>query len=247
MHNLKRAAVPILAIGLALILSSCHALRLVDDFGVAYSSGTPFAINVYDGAHGSQGTGLVWADINSNCVSGVSGGDWGDVGSSETDIHQIGGSGPYYPYFTTLGTPPSSATVNCLLAEMQDDPNVSNDNESLLCSDNGTSSPDCQDPDGGGMGTYQLMSTETDAYQAAIDTYDEAEAYIVAVRDVYDQDSNTGAGTGCLAVAGQRCVKDPGSPGSAQRVPCGVAIRWDSNWVTGLTNNRTAALVPSCF
>lgn len=240
MVRLKRFTPAAAILAVAFLLTGCHALRSYTDIVVSPSTGTPFALSLRTGSHGDSGDGLVWADIDSTCVSGVSGGSWGDVGSSVDAIAQVGGTGSYYSVLTSLGTPPSSATVNCMLAEVGDDPNSSNDNESLICDDTYTAEPDCQDPDGGGQGHYTVNSNATDFYQSALDSYSKMEAYIVLVRDREVEDGQTGGGsTGtCTEVAYRRCISDPSNPFNTNTfAPNCTAIRIDSTWIAGTTNS----------
>jgi hypothetical protein len=248
-RHLRRFAAPLAIVAVTALLTSCHALRFYTDIVVYPATGTTGTLSLRTGAHGDSGDGLVWVDINSNCVNGIDGGDWGDVGSSVDAIAQVGGSGPYYSILTSLGTPPSEETVNCMLDEIQDDPEDEGDNESIICNDTGTAEPDCQDPDGAGMGYYQLNSDATGFYQAAFDTYAEVEAYIVLVRDREVEDGQTGGGAPgtCSEVAYRRCIEDPMNPGTGfTYAPNCIGIRIDSTWVTGTTNGRTASWQRLC-
>lgn len=232
----KRLIAPASAVlSAAVLLAGCHAQRFGQDIQYSYDTGTgaPVYFELNEDANVSpaqEGISHVWQDINNNCVTGVSGGDWGDVGSS-TDALVSG-----HVVLTSLGTAPSAATVNCMIAEIADDPNVNGDNESLVCDDYGTNN-DCQDPDGGGMGTYQIMNAETDYYQATLDNYAKVENLIVLVRDWADEDASIGiSASGACPNQGARCIDDPTGPNAP---PQCAAFRNDGTWITATTNGRT--------
>jgi hypothetical protein len=229
-----------------LVAASCHAQRFGQDvrFYRDINTGVLFygEVDQYAATDPGEGVDHIWTDINDNCVTGISGGDWGDVGSS---VDALSATTPQWPILTSLGTPPSSATVNCMIAEIGDDPNDSGDNESLICNDYGTAN-DCQNPDGAGQGYYQIMTQETDFYQEAFSDYAEVETLIVLVRDWAVEDGNTGSGSGCEAIAGKRCVASPAQP-SAKTAPGCIPFRIDSTWKTNMTNGRSATWERVCL
>lgn len=235
----KRFGVIAGIIAVTALITGCHALRYNQDVYVYYDgNGDPYSMVLRQyGTHQTTDADfqhIVWNDINTTCVNGVTGGSWGDVGSSTDTLSSI--SNIYY--ISNFGTAPSTATIDCVRAEILDDPNSNNDNESIICNDPNTAN-DCQDPDGGGQGHYQLMGDETDAYQlwAAGDSNTGGDvrarttAFIVGIRDWYDEDANTGSGSsGCLATAGARCL-------GSYYVGCG-AMRIDSTWLTAVGNSK---------
>lgn len=214
-----------LAAVIAMVAAGCQAQRNQQDVYTFYASGVPFSmqINEADVPMGLEQDGYehIWNDINQTCVTALNEdedegttGSWGTVGSS-TNATQANDSNPAtieHVYLTSLGTVPSEDTVNCFIDEVTDDPEDDDDNESLVCDDAGTD-PDCQDPDGGGMGTYQILSAETDFYQAALaSSYAEAEHTIVLIRDYFSETITDPIGGG------------PGAPGC-------IAARNDTAWL----------------
>lgn len=241
MHRyIKRFGLSVGVLAVALLLTSCHALRENQDTYTYYDgNGAVYSMILrQSGTHQTTDPDfqhIVWNDINQTCVNNVTGGSWGTVGSS-THTAASGISNVYY--ISNFGTPPSTATIDCVRDEILDDPNSSNDNESIICNDPNTAN-DCQDPDGGGTGTYKLLSSETDAYQAMAagdstvggDVRARTTAFIVGIRDWYTDNSNTGSGaSGCTATAGARCL-------GTYYVACGV-MRHDSTWLTAVGNGK---------
>lgn len=243
----KRFAVIAGIVAVTAVLTGCQALRFQQDITFNQTDDTATYFEIEKHSSGGEGYDLLWNDINETCVDTLNEdedegtvGSWGDVGSA-TDAWD---STNNVNYLTSLGTAPSEDTVNCFMDEVLDDPEIEDDNESLVCDDGGTD-PDCQDPDGGGQGTYQIMSWQTDTYQSTVaSTYARAENTIVLIRDWLYEDANTGSGSGCMAVAGQRCIGRLGA--SHVTVNC-AAFRWDSTWITNLTNGRTGTWVNICL
>lgn len=251
MKLIKRFGVIAGIVGVMAVISGCQALRHYQDVDVFYDGGgAVFTLVLQQDGYGDA-QNIIWNDINTTCVSGVTGGDWGDVGSS-TDAYN---STLDVSYITNFGTAPSNATIDCVRDEILDDPNVNNDNESLICNDPNTAN-DCQDPDGGGMGTYKIETAESDAYQlfAAGDgggsnVRARTTAFIVGIRDWYYEDANAGTGSGCLATAGKRCIGSAASGGNTgiYAVNCG-AMRNDSTWLAavGQSEGQTFAWARIC-
>lgn len=222
----------------ALLLAGCHAQRFQQDVTVTYLDTAVYSMEIewIDVVNGPEKDGLehIVGDITENCVDALNEdenegtvGSWGTVGSS-TDTTVSGhprlvrdGSGD------PTGTNPSEDTIACALDEWQDDPNVSNDNESLICDDASTAD-DCQDPDGGGMGTYKIMNAETDWYQAAFNTRAEMLTLLVLVRDYQTEGG------------GARSISDGGNG-----APNCIAVRQDSGW-TGANDGVTAEWRRTC-
>jgi hypothetical protein len=246
----RRAGALAMVSALALAASACQAQRINQDVFVSYDGSAVYSeqINEFDApGQARDGYEHIWNDINTTCVTALNEdedegtvGSWGTVGSS-TNATQANDSNPStveHVYLTSLGTVPSEDTVNCFMNEVLDDPESETDNESLVCGDTNTAN-DCQDPDGGGMGTYEILNDESDFYQAALATdggtpsYAFAEHTVVLIRDYFnavpscDTDSNPST-PNATGVAG--CITDP-QGGGAGPVGCIIA-RMDSSWLT---------------
>lgn len=228
----RRAPALAIAAAIMLVAVACQAQRNQQDVYTFYASGLPFSmqINEADVPMGLEQDGYehIRDDVQETCVDALNEdedegttGSWGTTGSS-TNATQSNDSNPAtieHNYLTSLGTVPSEDTVNCFMAEVLDDPEDEDDPESLVCDDAGTD-PDCQDPDGGGTGTYKILADESAFYQEALaETYSEAEYTLVLVRDYFSE-----------------TITDPigGSPGA----PGCIAARIDSAWLADKPSNR---------
>jgi hypothetical protein len=153
---------------MVLVAVGCHSQRAGQD--VAFeTSGSPATISwmvVRDDANYPSvnpsfpvdGIKHIYNDANDNC-----GGTWGTVGSGHT-------------------SPPDSTKVNCFMDEVNDDPNVSGDHQSIVCDDTGTAN-DCDTTDGN-SNTAAPNQLATTYYQYGIaGTYARAERTLEWVRD----------------------------------------------------------------
>jgi hypothetical protein len=164
---MRKTAYGVLAAICVILAVACHAQRAGQD--VAFeTSGTPATVSwmvVRDDANYPapasmpiDGIKHIYNDANNNC-----GGTWGTVGSGHT-------------------SPPDSTKVNCFMDEVNDDPNVSGDHQSIVCNDTGTAN-DCESTDGD-SNTYVPNNLASTYYQYGIaGTYARAERTLEWARD----------------------------------------------------------------
>jgi hypothetical protein len=152
---------------MVLVAVGCHSQRAGQDVAFQTSSGGTVIdwMVVRDDANYPstpspriEGIKHIYNDANDNC-----GGTWGTVGSGHT-------------------SPPDSTKVNCFMDEVNDDPNVSGDHQSIVCNDYGTAN-DCDTTDGD-SNTAAPNQLATTYYQYGIaGTYARAERTLEWVRD----------------------------------------------------------------
>lgn len=198
-RTLKRFA-PLVAVAGLLFATGCHTQRYGNDFhsnapptgSGTTESGTPTQgviledMNVNCDNPGTPGTVETCADqgiyndgidhiindVSGNCIS-ITGGSWGTVGAGHA-------------------SPPSSATVNCFIDGVLDDPSDAYDLYSQVCLDSydsvsGNVDNDCQNPDN--SGTYMVLNANTAFYQNmtagtfASPSYARAERMVELARD----------------------------------------------------------------
>lgn len=172
-RTIKRLAPAVLALSLVVILTACNTQRYGNDWisnapptgSGTNESGTPtygFILedrNVNcdnpnttpvetcaDQGIWNDGIDHIYNDINGNCIN-ISGGSWGTVGTVNTI---------------------SSATVDCFIDGILDDPNDDDDLYSAVCLDSmdpigGNVENDCQNPDG--SGNYKVLPNNTAFYR----------------------------------------------------------------------------------
>jgi hypothetical protein len=168
MLNRRVAVGAAVAIVIVLVAAGCHSQRAAQDVRFETSSGGTVVdwMTVQDDTNYPSvnpsfpvdGIKHIYNDANDNC-----GGSWGTVGAGHT-------------------SPPDSTKVNCFMDEVNDDPNVSGDHQSIVCNDTGTANDcDTTDADSSTAAPNQLATTY---YQYGVaGTYARAERTLEWVRD----------------------------------------------------------------
>lgn len=226
------AAIP-LAITLVFVAASCMAVEEGTDISTSYLSGSPwrqfiklnspseFPTRFFNDARDSCGQ-----DITANPTPSA----WGTIGSA-TDTT----SGSLH---TVSYSSLDSTFVSCMAAEIQDDPNDSDPEEHkfVICDDVRPDSTeddierDCESPDDG-SGSNNVQTAASAFFRAAMSTNAQVEHLMVLMRDRAVENANTGAGSGCEAVARQRCVNDTGIGAPA------CIVVWGTGDTTLISNN----------
>lgn len=181
----------LLVSALAVLAAGCHELDAGIDIARQPNGAGDYSASIRDReppgdtSNTYRGREVIWADINAVC--------------NERPENQGPGGAPgagYEGYYAF--SPPTENCITAMIAEVQDDPNVSDDTASWVC----VEGHDCQ-PGGTGTADQPFTDWYRSKFTSSTQGRDNMKNLILAARDfnaVAPTDSSTVGSAGCIAI-----------------------------------------------